>query len=186
MFRWMIPNHRVESVLDLPPERLQAMGLDALLLDVDCTLKNYRATEVRPEVAEWFEQLRAGGIGVCLVSNGRGQRIGQFAARYKFPFISKACKPFPYGCREAIRKMGFDPKRTAMVGDQVFADIMAGRLAGLTSILVRPIHPEEEPWFTRLKRPFERWLLGRLERRGCFDDTREGMGTRGRGVANER
>ena len=39
-----------------------------------------------------------------------------------------------------------------MVGDQLFADILAGRLAGLTTFLVEPIHPEEEPWFTRLKR----------------------------------
>jgi predicted HAD superfamily phosphohydrolase YqeG len=49
-----------------------------------------------------------------------------------------------------------------VVGDQLFADVMAARLAGLASILVRPIHPEEEPWFTRLKRPLERVLLRRL------------------------
>ena len=68
--------------------------------------------------------------------------------------------PFPtVGCRAAVRKMGFRPQRTAMVGDQLFADVMAGRLAGLRSILVRPIHPEEEPWFTRLKRRPERLLL---------------------------
>jgi HAD superfamily phosphatase (TIGR01668 family) len=175
MFRFVVPNYRIESVLDLAPERLQAMGLDTLLLDVDCTLKNYRATEVGPEVAAWLDRLRAAGIGVCLVSNGRGRRIGRFAEKYGLPFVSKACKPLPFGCREAIRKMGGDPRRTAMVGDQVFADIMAGRLAGLTSILVRPIHPEEEPWFTQLKRPFERCLLGWLDRRGYFDDTRQIM-----------
>lgn len=165
MFRCLIPHHRVESVVDLDVERLRAMGIDALLLDVDCTLKNYRATEVRPEVAAWFDSLRGAGIGVCLVSNGRGRRIGRFAEKYGFPFVCKACKPFPFGCSGAVRRMGFDRRRTAMVGDQVFADIMAGRLAGLTSILVRPIHPEEEPWFTRLKRPVERLLLRWLDRR---------------------
>jgi predicted HAD superfamily phosphohydrolase YqeG len=45
-----------------------------------------------------------------------------------------------------------------MVGDQVFADVVAGRLAGLRTILVRPTSPDE-PWFTQLKRPFERQLL---------------------------
>ena len=49
-----------------------------------------------------------------------------------------------------------------MVGDQIFADVMAGRLAGIRSILVDPIHPEEEPWFTRLKRLPERFVLRRL------------------------
>ena len=28
-----------------------------------------------------------------------------------------------------------------MVGDQLFADIMAGRLAGIRTILVKPMHP---------------------------------------------
>jgi predicted HAD superfamily phosphohydrolase YqeG len=49
-----------------------------------------------------------------------------------------------------------------MVGDQLFADVMAGRLAGVHSILVTPIHPEEEPWFTRLKRLPERLMLRRV------------------------
>ena len=46
-----------------------------------------------------------------------------------------------------------------MVGDQIFADVMAGRLAGLTTILVRPIQPNEEPWFARMKRPLERVVM---------------------------
>ena len=53
--------------------------------------------------------------------------------------------------------------RTAMVGDQVFADVMAGRLAGVFTILVRPIHPEDEPWFTRWKRPWENARFGKDE-----------------------
>ena len=80
----------------------------------------------------------------------------------EIPFVATACKPFPFGCRRAIRNMKLNHGRTAMVGDQLFADIMAGRLAGLIAILVRPIRPEEEPWFTRLKRPVERFVLRRM------------------------
>jgi len=170
MLHWMIPDYRIQSVLELDVQRLRALGIDALLLDVDCTLKNYRAKEVRPEVAAWFDSLRAAGIGICLVSNGRGRRIGAFAEKYGVPFVGKACKPLPFGCLRAIRREGFDPTRTAMVGDQVFADIMAGPLAGLRTVLVEPIQPEEEPWFTQLKRPWERRLLGWLQRRGRMGD----------------
>jgi HAD superfamily phosphatase (TIGR01668 family) len=162
MPRFLTPHLRVESVLELTAERLRALGIEALLLDVDCTLKRYRAAEVSPEVAAWLGQLAAAGVGLCLVSNGRGRRIRQFAEQLGLAFVAKALKPLPYGCRAAVRKMGFDPRQTAMVGDQLFADVMAGRLAGLRSILVRPIHPEDEPWFTRLKRPLERLLLARM------------------------
>jgi len=162
MLPFVVPHLRVESVLDLGVDRLRDLGLDALLLDVDCTLKRYRTETVSAEVAAWLDALRAAEIGLCLVSNGLGKRVGRFAETLDLPFWAKAGKPLPFGCRAAVRTMGFDRRRTAMVGDQIFADVMAGRLAGLTTILVRPMHPEEEPWFTRLKRPFERFLLRRM------------------------
>ncbi len=153
------PCHCVETVVDLTLDRLRELNLEALLLDVDCTLKRYRDTEVSPEVGEWLGTLRQAGIGLCLVSNGRGRRIERFAASVDLPFVAKACKPFPWGLKRAIREQGFPRERSAMVGDQVLADIVAGNLAGLTTVLVRPVHPEEEQWFTRVKRPPERWLL---------------------------
>jgi uncharacterized protein len=153
------PDLRIESVLELSPDRVRQLGLDVLLLDVDGTLKNYRAETLRPEVVGWLDSLRAAGIGLCLLSNGRSGRIGRIAQQVGLPFVSQACKPLPFGCIRAMRRLGFGRGQTGVVGDQLFADVMAARLAGVTSILVRPIHPEEEPWFTRLKRPAERVLL---------------------------
>lgn len=162
MLHLLAPHIQVESVLDLDVDRLGQLGLNALLLDVDCTLKSYSAESVSAEVAAWLEGLRAAGIGLCLVSNGLGRRVRRFADRLDLPFVARAAKPLPFGCLAALREMRFDRRRTAMVGDQLFADVMAGRLAGMASILVRPIHPEEEPWFTRVKRPLERFLLRRM------------------------
>jgi hypothetical protein len=166
MFDLIVPHHQVDTVLELSAERLRALDLDALLLDVDCTLKSYRSRCFSPEVTAWLAGLRDRGIGLCLVSNGRGKRIGDLAKILGIPFLARACKPFPYACRRAVERMGFNPQRTAMVGDQLFADVVAARWAGLTSILVRPIHPEEEPWYTQLKRPLEwvfiRWILPRF------------------------
>lgn len=159
MLGFLAPHHRIASVQELTPERLRGLGLENLLLDADCTLKRYRSEQPAPGVAEWIKTLRQAGIGLCLVSNGLGERIGQFAERVGLPFVARALKPLPLGCRRAMRKMGFRRESTGMVGDQLFADILAGRLAGLKTFLVDPIHPEEEPWFTRLKRGPERWLL---------------------------
>ena len=159
MLKLIAPHLQIENVCELTLDRLDRLGLQSLLLDVDSTLKRYRESEVSGEVAAWLDELRAAGIGLCLLSNGMGRRIGRLAEKLDLPFVARACKPFPFGCRAAVRKMGFQTQRTAMVGDQLFADVIAGRLAGLTSILVCPIHPEEEPWFTRVKRSPERVLL---------------------------
>jgi HAD superfamily phosphatase (TIGR01668 family) len=161
MFACLLPHFRIARVEELTPERLCAMKIRALLLDADCTLKRYSAEDCTPEVAAWLQSLRTAGIGLCLVSNGLGPRIRRFAERLRLPFVAKAMKPLPWGCRRAVRTCGFLPDQTAIVGDQLFADVLAGRLAGLTTILVAPIHPEEEPWFTRVKRAPERFLLRR-------------------------
>jgi len=125
MLQILVPHLRVESVLELDVERLREMGLDALLLDVDCTLKSYRSESPSAEISTWLRGLQTAGIGLCLVSNGLGRRIERLAARLDVPFVAKAAKPFPFGIRAALRKTGFDPQRTAMVGDQLFADVIA-------------------------------------------------------------
>jgi HAD superfamily phosphatase (TIGR01668 family) len=163
MFRLFTPHYRVHRVWELTPERLGLWGLRALLLDVDCTLSRYRRGEPLPEAAEWIGQLRAAGIRLCLVSNGMGHRISHFAQGLDLPCVSRAMKPFPWGVRSALKTLNCPAAQTAMVGDQIFADVMAGRLAGVRTILVDPIHPEEEPWFTRMKRVPERLVLARME-----------------------
>ena len=69
------PDLRAESVLELTPQRLRELGLEALLLDVDCTLKRYPSTQLEPDVAVWLTGLQDSGLAVCLVSNGRQGRI---------------------------------------------------------------------------------------------------------------
>jgi len=140
---------------------LQTHGLRSLLLDVDSTLKRYRAAEIPPEMVQWIESLKEAGIQCCLLSNGREFRIRPIAEQLQVPFVAPAMKPLPFGCQRAIKMMSFDPKATAMVGDQVFADILAGKFAQIFTILVTPIHPEEEHWYTRIKRPLERRVIVR-------------------------
>ncbi len=161
---FFLPHVSCRSVSDLAPDRLRKMEIDAVLVDVDSTLKRYRSEQVTPEAAAWLTSLQAAGIPVCLVSNGMGPRIRRLAQRLQLPFVGQALKPLPFGCQKARRRLGTDPRRTAMVGDQLFADVWAGRLAGLRTILVEPIHPEDEPWFTRFKRPVERWIVRRFLR----------------------
>ena len=161
MFHWLQPNLILDSVQDITPELLQKHGLRFLLLDVDSTLKRYRAAEIPMEIVQWLESLKKAGVQFCILSNGREPRIRPIAEQLNVSFIAQAMKPLPVGCRTAIKNLDFDPKATAMVGDQVFADILAGKFAKIFTILITPIHPEEERWYTRIKRPIEKWVLSK-------------------------
>ena len=57
LLRLFQPDLRVASVQELSLPRLRALGLDALLLDADCTIKRYRSHECVPEAAQWLAEL---------------------------------------------------------------------------------------------------------------------------------
>src|SRR5205085_6042086 len=59
MFRAITPHLFLTSVLELDVGRLRVLGIDGLLLDVDGTLKDYRAHEVPAPVREWVVRLKA-------------------------------------------------------------------------------------------------------------------------------
>ncbi len=164
MFRIFQPHLRVENVTELTPELLWEHGIRSLLLDVDCTLKHYFSSELPPDVSRWLESMKRAGFPICLISNGRSARIGKFAESVGLPYIGSAMKPLPCACRKGMKRMGFDKKSTAMVGDQVFSDVLAGKFAGVFTILVTPLGPEHEPWFARMKRPFEKLVLDSVEK----------------------
>lgn len=130
-----------------------------MLLDVDCTLKFYRSKTLLPEIAAWLERKQKQGFYFCLFSNGRKGRISRLAEELELPFYAPAFKPFPSGCRKAMQMLNLDPQYTAVIGDQLFTDVIAANLADIRSILVKPLRPYEEPIFTRVKRPFERLVL---------------------------
>ena len=161
------PHLELESVLELDLRQVARLKLHTLLLDVDCTLKDYHADSLSPSITAWLESLKAGGIRLCLLSNGKRRRIEPLAQRYGVACVSKAFKPLPFGCWKALRQLGADAGHTAVIGDQLFADVMAGRMAGLFTILVRPT-TTVEPWFTRLKRPLERRMLAAMRSRNAI------------------
>jgi len=166
----LVPDLYVERIEDLEPRILQARGLHFLLLDVDSTLKDYRAQAFAPSIVTWTHELKRAEIGICLVSNGGEHRIAPLARQLGVPYVARAAKPAPYGCWRALQIMAASRRATALAGDQLLADVLAGKLAGLFTILVKPVRPELEPWFTQLKRPWERALLRRYRRRLRFVD----------------
>jgi len=158
------PHLRLGSVFELSPELLRQRGILALLLDLDCTLKEHYSAEPLPGVADWLERLRAAGIKLCILSNGLRRRVRPLASELGLVWTSGAGKPLPFALRAAARRLGVPLNRTAIIGDQLFSDVLAGRLAGVFTILVPPAGTAE-PWSTAIKRPLERWVLRRIERR---------------------
>ncbi len=153
-----------ERVTDVTPELLSALGVRALLLDVDNTIASYSSHEPVPGAVEWVKEMEKSGFQVLIVSNNYKRRVSAFAARFGVDFISFACKPFPFGYLRASRALRVRPRECAIVGDQIFTDIVGANLCGMRSVLLTPIEPEDGVTF-RLRRSLERPLRQKMKNR---------------------
>jgi len=163
MRRLLTPHLRSERLwtIALPP--LHARGLRALLVDVDNTIIPTGGHEPNPDALAWLARAQQHGFALCLVSNARPGRVAALAQRIGAQGVSKGPwwkpgKPLSYLFRRGLACLGADPAATAVIGDQVFTDVLGGNALGLTTILVRPLS-EHEFIGTRLTRLMERLVL---------------------------
>ncbi len=145
-------------ITDIDFEYLRENNIDTLLLDVDNTLSTHHGTILVDGLVEWLEVIQGKGIQLIVVSNSKRWRIEPFAGRIGLPFVSLACKPLPFGYHKGIKKLGADKKRTAIIGDQIFTDVLGANLYGIKSLLVRPVKLENG-WTFKVRRYFEKKML---------------------------
>ena len=136
----LIPKKIYDSVCDLTPGVLFEMDVKLLMMDFDNTIVPYTADVPAPEVLGWLSSVQSAGIKLCVVSNTKRQRAPEFCRKYGIDCITHAKKPFPKGIREALRRYAVEPCQAALVGDQIYTDVLGGNCAGASSILVTPIH----------------------------------------------
>lgn len=116
------------------------------------------------EVQAWVRRLREKGLAGCIVSNNFSLRVRQVGAVLGIPVVGWALKPVPVGFWRAMAIMGTRPATTALVGDQLFTDVLGGNLLGMYTILVEPLSPDEFPT-TKLVRRLERLVRSRVVKR---------------------
>ena len=160
----LLPQHYFRRIECIPIDWLMGLGVRAVLLDVDNTLTTHDNPEIYPAAKRWLQKAAEAGLRLVVVSNNHAPRVAPFARREGLDFECDAHKPLPGGLRRACRRLGVCPREAAVVGDQLFTDMLGGNLVGAVTILVQPIEPENG-WFFRLKRALERPLLrGRTPR----------------------
>lgn len=152
------------KMIDLTPALLRELGITALLLDVDNTMTTHDNPVPAEGVVEWISRMKAEGFSLIIVSNNSEERVRPFADLVGLDFVSKGRKPLPGGFRRACERLGISPRKAAVVGDQIYTDILGGNLLGAYTILTEPYQPEDTSFF-RLKRRLERPVIRGYRRR---------------------
>lgn len=152
------PKMRIGKMIEITPDMLQAEGVRALLLDIDNTMTTHDNPVPAEGVREWIDRMKAQGFLLMVVSNNNGERVRKFAALLELPFEGHAKKPLPVGFRRACERLGVQPKEAAVIGDQIFTDIMGGNLLGAYTVMTEVYEPEPMPFF-KFKRACERFIM---------------------------
>ncbi len=155
------PDHFADSVFDIGTDWLRERRLRGLLVDVDNTLMPRNETIPGTRVREWVFALRRADIPLLVISNNWGSRVKTIARELDLEVIAPAGKPFKPAYAKGLDLLGLPAAETAIVGDQVFTDILGGNRAGLASVLVPPLGTVDLV-HTKALRVLERALLRRL------------------------
>lgn len=154
----LAPDLYVTSVSAIDLKHLRQRGVRHLLVDLDNTLLPRNSDEVSEGVRKWIDSLHAEGFTACLVSNNWHGHVKAVAEEIGLPIVTKAVKPFPSAFRKGLALLDASPRETAVVGDQVFTDILGGNALGMTTVLVVPLSTSDLP-HTLLLRRLERFVL---------------------------
>ncbi|OGF53389.1 MAG: hypothetical protein A2Z21_06995 [Candidatus Fraserbacteria bacterium RBG_16_55_9] len=160
MLRKLLPDERRDSVYQLDLEALWARGARGIIFDFDNTLGPWGFAQLDEQALRWLKTVQTRGFRVGFLSNHRGEgREGLLASLDGHPVVFNAGKPRPSGYRSLLEKLDLPLRQVIMVGDQIFTDIWGAKRLGLYTVLVRPVAPEREGPFVRVRRLLERLLL---------------------------
>lgn len=148
------PHIWIKNVLAIDRAFVEKYGFKGFILDLDNTLSMHGNPAAENGIFEWLDSMRELGIKMVIVSNNTKKRVAPLAAKLGLPFFSFGCKPLPLGINKAKKLMGLPRKEIAVIGDQIFTDVLGGNVSGIRTVLVEPFHLEDKLGF-RFKRKLE-------------------------------
>jgi len=164
MLELFCPTVYCDTIYDINLTGLREKGIQGLIVDFDNTLVARGSKETPNRLREWLRELKAVGFKICIVSNNWERKVAVVAQKLNIPIIAKAGKPRRKAFKQGMKVIGTTNSQTAVVGDQLFTDVLGGNRLGLLTILVVPISANELV-HTRLLRHLERLIIKKLQQR---------------------
>lgn len=160
----LYPNIILNNIKEITIELLKENNINALILDVDNTLIDYNQNFLEGTI-EWVENLKKNGIKLYILSNSNKQKkVKMVSDKLKIAYRYFAKKPLKSGFLKVQKILEENPENIAVVGDQIFTDIIGGNRCKMFTILVEPINVKDI-LITRLKRPAENFIKNRYKQK---------------------
>lgn len=151
----LYPNIYLKKVEDITIQTLIKNKIKLLILDVDNTLIDYYKN-LSEEVINWAKEMKGQGIKLYILSNTNNEeKVKTVAKKLDIQYKHFAMKPLKRGFKYVQKETNINPENIAVVGDQIFTDVLGGNRSKMFTILVEPIDSKKDYWYTAWKRPIE-------------------------------
>jgi hypothetical protein len=154
----LYPDYYCKNVMQITPDFLREHNIKGLILDIDNTLIDMNRT-LLDGAKEWHEEIVDSGFKTIILSNtNKIDKVEGVANALNMDYINFARKPSKQGFIKAKVKLDLPEENIAVIGDQIFTDVIGAKRSKMFAILVEPIN-RKEFWYTSWKRPIENCII---------------------------
>lgn len=163
MMKNLYPNLYFKRVEDITIEIIIKYKIKLLVLDVDNTLIDYYKN-LSDSVKTWANSMKSQGVKLYILTNtNKEEKAKKVSDELGIPYKHFAMKPLKKGFKYVQEKTKIPPENIAVVGDQIFTDVLGGNRCNMFTILVDPIDSTKDYWYTAWKRPIENKIKSKLK-----------------------
>lgn len=163
----LIPDMYQKSIYSINYEKLYNCGIRCLLFDLDNTCVPYVEKVPSKKLIDLFDYLKDMGFKVILFSNATKKRLEVFKNTLVVDCSYSSRKPSKRKFLKVLKMYNFDLSEVAIIGDQLFTDILGGNRVGIKTILVNPMSKKDMP-LTFIFRILERGQFKKFKKRSIL------------------
>lgn len=165
----LLPDESVQRFEHVDLHKLYRDGIRILFVDIDNTVSAFTDIACSGAAAAFLNACRRTGIEpVLFTNNTKAHARKVMAGRPEGALLTFCLKPMPFSILRMLTLRHLKPSQAAVLGDQLFTDMLAGKLAGTRTILCGK-RSEKERKDTSVMRFFENIVYTRYEKRGLID-----------------
>lgn len=160
MFQLLIPDAYVENVYTIDIHKLrEKKKIKGIIVDLDNTLVPWGKKVLDQRIISWVNQVKESEMKICIVSNSHASHVSEMGNLLEIPFYLSRYKPLKKPFQEAMKIMNTQSKETAVIGDQIFTDVLGGNRLNMLTILVYPIKRVDAIGTRLFYRTLERFIM---------------------------
>lgn len=142
---YFVPDYVAKSIEDVDFRLLSRKGVKFVAFDADSTLVHFRGTELAPGAKLFLQKQRRLFESWCIASNRITNDLLPLADSMDAQVVRATIltrKPSRRFFDRVLTLFGGKPYRVAMIGDKLIADIWGAKRAGMITVWVEKIGPD--------------------------------------------